>query len=56
MAKEFKMPDNVAECPHCHTLVEYTKEDIRGDHEFTAFGTVHWTYVECPKCKNQIQF
>lgn len=56
MVEIYEIPDNVAECPHCHTLVKYDREDLKGGYEFTGSGTIHWTYIECPKCKNQIQF
>ena len=56
MAKEFKMPGNVVECPHCRTLVQYDISDLKGDYKFTEYGTVHWTYIDCPKCQCQIQF
>lgn len=56
MVEIYKEPENIAECPYCHTKVTYDKSDLKGDYEFTGCGTVHWTYIDCPKCKNQIQF
>ena len=56
MVEIYKELENIAECPYCHTKVTYDKSDLKGDYEFTGFGTVHWTYIDCPKCKNQIQF
>ena len=56
MAKSLSEEKNTVRCPYCKSLVKYDKTDLKSDYEHTAFGTIHWTYIKCPKCKNQIQF
>ena len=47
---------NTVTCPYCKSLIKYEQKDKKGDYEFTAFGTVHWEYIICPKCNREIQF
>ena len=57
MTKVIELEDlKIKQCPYCKSYVQYDDSDLKGDYEFTGCGTVHWTYVTCPKCKAQIQF
>lgn len=47
---------NIMQCEYCRKYIKFDKEDIKGDYDFGAFGTTHWKYIECPNCKNDIQW
>lgn len=57
MAKVVNLEDlKIKQCNYCKSYVQYDDSDLKGDYEFTGWGTVHWQYVTCPHCKQQIQF
>lgn len=47
---------NIVKCDGCGKLVQYSQEDKKGGHEFSAFGTIRWEYIICPNCGHEIQF
>lgn len=48
--------ENIVRCDACGKLIQYSNEDKKGDYESTPFGTIHWTYINCPNCNYEIQF
>lgn len=46
----------MVQCSCCKSVIQYEQSDMKADYEFTGCGTVHWTYIIYPKCKNEIQF
>lgn len=47
---------NIKQCKYCGSFVKYDKTDKKSDYECGPWGTEHWEYIICPKCKQQIQF
>lgn len=45
---------NIAKCRYCGKLIEYSQSDKKSDYDYTPFGTVHYEYIICPNCKQQI--
>lgn len=48
--------NDMVQCSCCKSVIQYEQSDMKADYEFTGCGTVHWTYIICPKCKHEIQF
>lgn len=46
----------IRKCWDCDIILSYEDEDIKCDYETTPLGTIHWKYIVCPKCKNEIQW
>ena len=42
----------IIQCPCCKTIMNFGKEDVYKDEDYTC---IHHEYIDCPECNEKIQ-